>query len=81
MLRALSFRYLIENGGKVYDFLGGYTKHKADWGAEEHKLCHTIMTRKNIAGSLYFQYPLLRERIATSIKPLLPEFILDIIRS
>jgi CelD/BcsL family acetyltransferase involved in cellulose biosynthesis len=40
-LRALMIRDLLERGVRRYDFMEGYTRHKADWGALEVD-CRTL---------------------------------------
>lgn len=80
MLRAIIFRSLIENGEKVYDFLGGYSDHKADWGASQGKMTRVVVAKKNWRGHLYFKMPVWREKLATQAKQMMPEKLLQIVR-
>ncbi len=52
MLRAVVIRSLIERGEKAYDFLGGYSDHKTDWGAIQGKMVRMIIAKKNWRGQL-----------------------------
>lgn len=73
MLRAAVMRHLIENGERRYDFLGGFSRHKEDWGAKEGKSIHLLIARPRWRGWLYFNVPLWREQSASAVKRLLPE--------
>jgi CelD/BcsL family acetyltransferase involved in cellulose biosynthesis len=73
MLRAAIIRDLIARGETRYDFLGGFSSHKEDWGAREGKMIHAVVARKHWRGWLYFNGPLWRERFATEAKRVLPE--------
>jgi len=70
MLRALVFKHLIETGDSRYDFLGGFSDHKADWGAEPGKIIHLVLAKENWRGRLYFGFPLWREALITQVKRL-----------
>lgn len=72
MLRAAVMRHLIENGEVRYDFLGGFSRHKQDWGAAEAKTVHLTLARPCWRGKLYFKLPLWREVSAQAAKQLLP---------
>ena len=72
MLRAAVIRHLIENGETRYDFLGGFSRHKQDWGAAEAKTIHLTMARPRWRGWLYFTLPLWREASTQAAKRLLP---------
>jgi CelD/BcsL family acetyltransferase involved in cellulose biosynthesis len=72
MLRAAVIRHLIERGEASYDFLGGFSRHKQDWGAAEGKSIHVTMARPQWRGWLYFRLPLWREGCATAAKRILP---------
>jgi CelD/BcsL family acetyltransferase involved in cellulose biosynthesis len=80
MLRAAVVRDLIQRGETRYDFLGGFSKHKEDWGAREGKTVHLVLARKHWRGWLYFNVPLWRERLAREAKRVLPEAMLDRLR-
>ena len=72
MLRAAVLRHLIQHGEARYDFLGGISKHKEDWGAREGKVVHLVIARKQWRGWLYFNLPVWRERLAVEAKRVLP---------
>jgi len=62
MLRAAVIRYLTAHGENQYDFLGGFSRHKADWGARAGKSVHLVIGRPGWRGSLYFKLPLWLEQ-------------------
>jgi CelD/BcsL family acetyltransferase involved in cellulose biosynthesis len=72
MLRAAVMRHLIEHGERRYDFLGGISRHKEDWGAKEERSTHLLMAPPRWRGWLYFNSPLWREQSASAAKRLLP---------
>lgn len=80
MLRALVFRSLINHGGKKYDFLGGYSRHKSDWGALQAEMTRLVLARGNWRSRIYFYLPGLREKIAQRVKRVLPETVLRLLR-
>ena len=80
MLRAAVIRHLISSAEPRYDFLGGYTKHKQDWGAREEKTVHAVLARKHWRGRLYFDLPRWHDRLATEAKRILPGPVLEWIR-
>jgi CelD/BcsL family acetyltransferase involved in cellulose biosynthesis len=80
MLRAAVIRHLIESGERSYDFLGGFTNHKAAWGAREAGVLHLVAARPNWRGRLYFALPVLRERLGGFVKRTLPPAVVDRIR-
>ena len=80
MLRAAVIRHLIESGERQYDFLGGVSKHKQDWGAREQQTTHLIIARNELRGRLYFSLPVWRDRLAGGAKRMVPEFILKGLR-
>jgi CelD/BcsL family acetyltransferase involved in cellulose biosynthesis len=80
MLRAAVLRMLIERGARSYDFLGGYSRHKEDWGARELPTTHAIVARRSLLGTMYFKRPLWRERLAGNARRLLPEPVVRWVR-
>jgi CelD/BcsL family acetyltransferase involved in cellulose biosynthesis len=80
MLRAAVMRHLIERGETRYDFLGGFSKHKQDWGATEGKTVHLVMAQPQWRGWLYFKLPLWREQSASAAKRLLPPTAVRILK-
>ena len=75
VLRAAVIRHLIASGETRYDFLGGISRHKVDWGAKRGSMTHLIIARKAFRGWLYLNAPALREQIAVMAKRLLPESV------
>jgi CelD/BcsL family acetyltransferase involved in cellulose biosynthesis len=80
MLRAAVIRHLIESKESRYDFLGGFTDHKAGWGAQEADVLHLVAARSNWRGQVYFGWPLWRERLARLAKRILPVAVVRQIR-
>jgi CelD/BcsL family acetyltransferase involved in cellulose biosynthesis len=72
MLRAAVIRHLIENGERQYDFLGGFSKHKEDWGGKEGKTVHLVIARRSWRGQFYFTIPVWRDQLVTRAKQVLP---------
>lgn len=72
MLRGAVMRHLIEHGEGRYDFLGGISRHKQDWGAQPRNIVHLVMARPRSRAWLYFKMPLWRERSAIAAKRWLP---------
>jgi CelD/BcsL family acetyltransferase involved in cellulose biosynthesis len=72
MLRAAVMRHLIEQGGTRYDFLGGTSRHKQDWGAAEGKIVHLVVAQRRPRAWLYFNLPLWRDWSANAVKRWLP---------
>lgn len=75
MLRAAIMRELIQRGERRYDFLGGFSRHKDDWGATEGKTVHLVVARRQWRGSLYYSLPLWRERLVSEAKRVLPDAV------
>jgi CelD/BcsL family acetyltransferase involved in cellulose biosynthesis len=80
MLRAAVVRELIRRGERRYDFLGGWSRHKEDWGAAQGVTSHVIVARKTLRGRAYFHAPALRERAASFAKRVLPAAIVTRLR-
>ena len=80
MLRAAVMRHLIANAESTYDFLGGFSKHKEEWGAREENSIHLLAARLNWRARLYFDLPIWRERIAGSAKRVLPAAMIKRLR-
>jgi CelD/BcsL family acetyltransferase involved in cellulose biosynthesis len=72
MLRAAVIRHLIAQGTKRYDFLGGYSKHKVSWGAEEERTLHIALARDSLRARICFHGPAVREACANWAKKRLP---------
>jgi CelD/BcsL family acetyltransferase involved in cellulose biosynthesis len=80
MLRAAVIRSLIGRNEGTYDFLGGFSRHKEDWGARQSNTTHVVMARRSWRGSLYFYWPLFRQQGALAVKRVLPAKALDSLR-
>lgn len=80
MLRAAVVRELIARGERRYDFLGGYSRHKEDWGAVQGVTSHVIVARPTLRGRAYFHAPALRERAAQVAKRVLPAAVVQRLR-
>ena len=79
-LRAAVVRHLIESGGATYDFLGGFSRHKEEWGSERGTMVHMTLARRTLNGRLWFNAPLWRERLAAAAKRRLPKPLLGWLR-
>ena len=80
MLRAAVIRELIGAGDLRYDFLGGFSRHKADWGAREGKNVQITVGRLRWRTWLYLSLPLWRGRLAATAKRVLPAPIFERLR-
>ena len=80
MLRAAVVRRLIEQGETRYDFLGGISRHKQDWGATEGKIRHLMVAQARSRSWLYFKAPLWRDQSAEMAKRWLPAPALRILK-
>lgn len=80
MLRAAVMRELIATGARRYDFLGGFSKHKEDWGAEESKIVHLVIARSQWRGQLYFKAPVWREKAVDAMRRFLPQPAIQILK-
>jgi CelD/BcsL family acetyltransferase involved in cellulose biosynthesis len=76
MLRALVFKHIIENGGVIYDFLGGISIHKKDWGTSPAKIIHYTVAQRSIRGRIYLKTPELRELLGKHGKKYIPSPLL-----
>ena len=72
MLRAAVVRELIRRGERRYDFLGGFSRHKEDWGAREGVIDNVVLARRGWRGRWYFHLPALREAAAQKALRWLP---------
>ena len=79
-LRAAVIRHLIAGHERVYDFLGGVSRHKEDWGSRQGRMIHLVMARNTWRGYLYFKLPLWRASLAPVVKRVVPRSILTRIR-
>jgi CelD/BcsL family acetyltransferase involved in cellulose biosynthesis len=79
-LRAAVVRDLIDRGERGYDFLGGFSRHKSDWGARETEVVHLVLGRRNLRGWLRVRAPQWREALAPGIKRALPPALVERLR-
>lgn len=56
ILRAISIRYAIENGLKIYDLRGGESYKTSRYGAQERFNTNTIITRNNFQMAVVKNY-------------------------
>jgi peptidoglycan/xylan/chitin deacetylase (PgdA/CDA1 family)/CelD/BcsL family acetyltransferase involved in cellulose biosynthesis len=75
-LRAWSIRELLQQGVRQYDFLGGMSRHKSDWGAEVKHSTHIRIARASYKNLLLCRGPEWAERMRESVKKIVPEKIL-----
>ena len=73
LLRAAVIRHLIAHGERSYDFLGGYSRHKQDWGAEPAATAGVVVAARRWRARVYADAPLWRERAAGAAHWLLPK--------
>jgi peptidoglycan/xylan/chitin deacetylase (PgdA/CDA1 family)/CelD/BcsL family acetyltransferase involved in cellulose biosynthesis len=80
-LRAWSIQQLIAEGTRYYDFLGGWSRHKSDWGAEPGRNYQLQLARATWRNVLFCHGPRweasARERVAGA----LPERVLALRKS
>jgi len=75
-LRGWSIRELMQEGITEYDFLGGVSRHKSDWGADV-KISKSIMLAQDTSRNRLFCHgPAWEMRIRESVAALLPEKVL-----
>jgi CelD/BcsL family acetyltransferase involved in cellulose biosynthesis len=79
MLRAAVLRHLIGTGER-YDFLGGYSRHKEDWGATEGKTVHVTIARNCLRGRFYLKLPEWRDQSVSIAKRVLPRAVVRLIK-
>lgn len=77
MLRACVLRHLIERRQRRYDFLGGYSRHKEDWGATEAKTVHVTVAQKSVRGTFYLKLPKWRDQTVEIAKRVLPRAVVQ----
>lgn len=75
-LRAWSFRQLLDEGVREYDFLAGVGRHKTDWGSDIKESRHIVVANPSSRNLLYCRGPEWEERAKQSVKEFLPERVL-----
>ena len=72
-LRAWSIREFLKEGLTEYDFLGGVSRHKMDWGAEIKSSKRIVMARQRHDNVIFLHGPQWNLATRESIRKLLPE--------
>lgn len=80
-LRAWSIRELQRQGVREYDFLGGYGRHKSDWGAELKQSKRILLAVENSHNILYLRGPDWEAGARRTAKNMLPEKVLRACRA
>jgi peptidoglycan/xylan/chitin deacetylase (PgdA/CDA1 family)/CelD/BcsL family acetyltransferase involved in cellulose biosynthesis len=75
-LRAWSIRELLNQGVREYDFLGGVTRHKTDWGAEVKQSKRIQVASASYKNILFCRGPEWEFRARESVSRILPEKIM-----
>jgi len=80
-LRARVFQDVFQNpitrGVREYDFLGGITRHKADWGAAPKHSFNLQAVRPRPAARLYSALPVLRAWAKKALRRAIPDAVLQ----
>ena len=76
-LRASVLRHLIEQRQRCYDFLGGYSRHKEDWGAVEARTVHVTIAQKSVRGTFYLKLTEWRDQTVEIAKRVLPRAVVQ----
>ena len=71
VLRAHVVREIIDEGFTEYDFLGGVTFHKKNWGALPKYACNVVVSKRSVIPFLSTSIPYWKKRARTAIKSLL----------
>lgn len=77
-LRGWSIRELLKEGLAEYDFLGGVSRHKMDWGADTKYSKRVVIARKRHNNVLFLRGPQWDSAGRESMRKLLPESVLAI---
>lgn len=75
-LRAWSIRELIQEGVSEYDFLGGVSRHKTDWGAEVKQSKRIHVANRNGKNLLILRGPEWEKASRARVRKIIPESIL-----
>jgi len=75
-LRAWSIREFLKEGLVEYDFLGGISRHKRDWGAEAKQSRHLQIGRSTYRNMLFCRGPEWEVRTRESLSKVIPERVL-----
>jgi peptidoglycan/xylan/chitin deacetylase (PgdA/CDA1 family)/CelD/BcsL family acetyltransferase involved in cellulose biosynthesis len=75
-LRSWSIRELLKQGVREYDFLGGVSRHKTDWGAEVKHSKRILLGSRTRRNALFLHGPEWETQARESIRALVPDAIL-----
>jgi peptidoglycan/xylan/chitin deacetylase (PgdA/CDA1 family)/CelD/BcsL family acetyltransferase involved in cellulose biosynthesis len=76
-LRAWSIREFLKEGLTEYDFLGGVSRHKTDWGAETKYSQRIVIARERPNNVLFLRGPQWSLAGREAIRKLVPERVLS----
>jgi peptidoglycan/xylan/chitin deacetylase (PgdA/CDA1 family)/CelD/BcsL family acetyltransferase involved in cellulose biosynthesis len=76
-LRAWSIREFLKEGLTEYDFLGGVSRHKSDWGAETKTSRRIVLACQNRKNLLFLNGPKWELAAKESVRKLVPEIVLE----
>lgn len=74
-LRAWSIRKFIQDGLREYDFLGGFGRHKSDWGATPKYSKQILMAKPSRRNAIFCRGPEWEKRTREALLKLAPEKI------
>jgi CelD/BcsL family acetyltransferase involved in cellulose biosynthesis len=80
-LRSHVFEYLIDNGYKAYDFLGGVTRHKLNWSDNIVRDVTITVGRPTWRGIIATQLPAALERAKSMLRPIRDRLLRSAARS
>ncbi len=75
-LRAWSIRQYLLTGLREYDFLGGVSRHKLDWGAVEKPSTNVLAAKSTLKNSLVIEGPEWQSRTKERIRKFIPANVL-----
>lgn len=76
-LRAWTIREFIKEGLKEYDFLGGVSRHKTDWGGEVKHSKRIVLAGGGYRNLLFRRGPEWEEAVKASLRKVVPEKLLE----
>ena len=77
-LRAWSIREFLQEGLKEYDFLGGVSRHKTDWGGEVKHSKRIVLAGGGYRNLLFRRGPAWQAAARESLRKLVPEKLLEV---
>lgn len=81
VLLGLSIEDAVKRGLKRYDFLRGTEDYKFDWANATSETVSVLVTRRNLAATLFLARQQTRTSVRTAVEALLPERAADLMRS